>query len=156
MPKAKKVYTPGSKPPKVQTAGRGRPKKKKDRKSRKGNYRTKYNQEAMRQAVQAVADKRMTMTEASKHYQVPKTTLHDRLHERVSERVGRPTVLSPEEEQIIVERLVLMGEWGYPLTCRDLRQLIKSYLDGLGRATRFPNNLPGRDFVAGKGLLVIY
>jgi hypothetical protein len=45
-------------------------------------------------------------------------------------------VLSEEEESIIVERLKLMGTWGFPLTSRDLCAIIKAYLDELGRTTR--------------------
>jgi len=42
-------------------------------------------------------------------------------------------VLSEEEEKIIVQRLKVMGAWGFPLTSHDLRYLIKSYLDVAGR-----------------------
>jgi hypothetical protein len=57
--------------------------------------------------------------------------------------------LSAEEEEIIVERLMLLGEWGFPLTTHDLKQVIKAYLDACGRTTRFADNLPGKDFAAG-------
>jgi hypothetical protein len=67
----------------------------------------------------------------------------------VSDKSGRPTVLSEMEEQYLVERLIVLGDWGFPVSRRDLRTLIKDYLDGLGRTTRFPDNLPGRDFVTG-------
>ncbi len=50
--------------------------------------------------------------------------------------MGRPTVLSPEEEDIIVERLMVQAEWGYPLTTRGLQELVKNYLDRLGKTTR--------------------
>ena len=59
----KKVYTPGSKPPKP-----GRPKKRSTGLSRQGNYRTKYSQEALQRALKSVGDKRMSFGEASKHY----------------------------------------------------------------------------------------
>jgi hypothetical protein len=48
-----------------------------------------------------------------------------------------------------VERLLLISEWGFPMTCTELRHLIKAYLDGLGKTTRFVDNLPGPDFVKG-------
>jgi hypothetical protein len=67
---------------------------------------------------------------------VPRTTLHDRLYDKVSDKLGRPTVLTEEEETIIVERLMVLGEWGYPLTAMDLRLLVKSYLDGAGKTSR--------------------
>jgi hypothetical protein len=48
-----------------------------------------------------------------------------------------------------VERLIVLGEWGFPLNSHDLTHLVKNYLDSLGRSTRFVNNLPGPDFVRG-------
>ena len=53
-----------------------------------------------------------------------------------SEKVGRPPVLSMAEEQVFVERLQLMGSWGYPLDPYDFRILVKDYLDREGRTTR--------------------
>ncbi len=49
----------------------------------------------------------------------------------------------------MAQRLILMGEWGFPLTSRNLCYLIKAYLDGQGRTTRFVDNKPGPDFVKG-------
>jgi hypothetical protein len=159
------VYTPGSQPqpssskvrgrakivPVGVSPGRGRPKGSKRRSkgtSRVGNYRHKYKKEDILKALRAVSDKTMTLNKASKHFGVPKTTIHDRLH-KASERVGRPTELSPLEEDIIVERLLLMGDWGFPMDNNDLKYLINAYLDQGGRTTRFVNNVPGPDFVRG-------
>ena len=63
--------------------------------------------------------------------------------------LGRPTVLSKEEEDVIRSRVVLMGDWGFPLTKTDLREVVKSYLDGMGRTTKFVDNRPGKDWVSG-------
>ncbi len=54
-----------------------------------------------------------------------------------------------KEEKIIVERLLLMSECGFSMTCTELSHLFKVYLDGLGNTTRFVGNLPGPDFVKG-------
>lgn len=46
------------------------------------------------------------------------------------------------------DRIVLLGEWGFPLTYLDLRLVVKGYLDKQGRTVRkFKNNLPGEDWV---------
>jgi hypothetical protein len=50
-------------------------------------------------------------------------------------QLGRPPELSEEEEDIMVQRLKIMGMWGFPLTSYDLRYIIKSYLDGAGRTS---------------------
>jgi hypothetical protein len=44
-------------------------------------------------------------------------------------RVGRPTALTEVEESVLVYLLVLMGEYNYPISKRDLREMIKNYLD---------------------------
>ena len=78
MTKARKVFTPGSKP--VKHVSPGRPKKKVMKKGteRKYNYRTRYNMEDLEFAIAACKQKRMTVREAALHYKVPKSTLHDR------------------------------------------------------------------------------
>lgn len=58
-------------------------------------------------------------------------------------------MLSMEEENLIVEKLIICGEWGYPLDTFDLRLFVKSYLDRIGRTERrFKDNMPGYDFAA--------
>jgi transposase-like protein len=144
--KARKVYTPGSgKGAKGHSPGR--PKKKVQ--GRPVHYRKRYNEDNLQQAVKEVKENRMTLGEAAREFQVPKTTLFDRVKERVTDKSGRPTVLSEMEEQYLVERLIVLGDWGFPVSRRDLRTLIKNYLDGQGRTTRFPDNFPGKDFVTG-------
>lgn len=147
-PKAKKVYTPGSKPP---ARSPGRPKKlaKRLKQGRKNNYRHKYTPELFAAAVKAVRDGTMSFGEASKHFGVPKTTLHDRINSKATEDLGRPTELSKDEEELVVERLQVMGEWGFPLTTKDLVLFIRDYLNHVGKTTRFTNNTPGKFFVKG-------
>lgn len=60
---------------------------------------------------------------------------------------GRPTQLTDAEERVLVERAMLLGEWGFPLTFRDFRELVRSYLEKAGRTTLFKKNLPTKHFV---------
>ena len=46
---------------------------------------------------------------------------------------GGQTVLTNQEEQLIVNQLVTCSEWGYPLVYYDLRMIVKYYLDGRGK-----------------------
>lgn len=129
--KPKKVFTPGSQPNNA-SPGRGRPPKKSTMPKKKRGPRLQYDQDNIRKAIQAVKSKEMTLGQAAKHYNVPKTTIYDRMHSS-SGKLGRRTELSEEEESIILSRLKIMGLWGFPLTSLDLRHLIKAYLDGLGK-----------------------
>ena len=149
--KAKKVLTPGSKaageplispargrPPRVEKRATEKNKKKYlARYNRKGNYRTHYQKEDMDAALAAVQNGEMTIREASKEYNVKRTTLQDRLSGKSGDKVGRPTVLLSEEEALLVERIILMGTWGFPLNKMDVAYLIQTYLNQLGRTTRY-------------------
>ena len=72
--KAKKVYTPGSKPSRRgQPSNKGRPRNLNNIKigtSRKDNYRTKYNQETLQEALNAVSSNQMSVREAERHFKV--------------------------------------------------------------------------------------
>jgi len=147
-----KVHTPGSYPAKS-SPGRGRPKKgtKKVGSSRLGNYRHRYDEENLRQAIADVKGKVKNLNAAAKAYGIPKTTLFDRLKANSDGpgQVGRPTELAPVEEEELVSRLLTMASWNFPLTAMELRENIKSYLDMADRKTRFVDNMPGPDFVTG-------
>ena len=140
MGKAKKVYTSGTNPPNKKSPGRGRPrneeKRRQDGLRRKDNYRSRYSEEDLQRANKAVREKGFSAREAAKRYNVPRNTIGDRLRQQRGPNVGRPTELSAVEEDIIVERLLLMANWGFPLSRNDLRYLIQEYLNSLGRTTR--------------------
>ncbi len=128
--KANKVMTPGSV---------GRPQKKlKEKKGTKrlGNYRNKYTEETFLKALQAVKEHLMSLRDAEKEYRDPETILVDRLAGRRGDKLGRSTVLSRDEEEFLVEGILVMGEWGFPLGKRDLTHIIKDYRDRQGRITR--------------------
>jgi hypothetical protein len=89
----------------------------------------------------------LCVKKAAVKYNVPRTTLGDRASGRSTATLGRPTQLTLEEEEILVEWVVLLGHWSFPLTIRDFRELVKSYLDMAGRRTIFKNNFPTDHFV---------
>lgn len=91
----------------------------------------------------------MGVRQAAKEFEVPKSTLSDLASGSTKHHLGRPTELSTEEELLIVERLILLSTWGFPLGKHDLCFLVQEYLNRLGRTTRWPDNLPGPDFVRG-------
>jgi hypothetical protein len=60
--------------------------------------------------------------------------------------IGRPTVLTKMEEEVLVSRIVLFGQYNYPVSKRHLRDMVKAYLDKK-RDTPFVNNRPGKNWV---------
>lgn len=145
--KANKVFTPGSKSP------RGRPKKQDAKKkpgwTRKNNYKSKYTQEQLENALAAIRSGTHTQHTAARVFGVPKSTLNDRIHLGASSQVGRPRELSDDEEQLLVSRILLLGDWGFPVDRKDVTHIIKALLDSQGKTTRFKDNKPGEDFISG-------
>ena len=76
-------------------------------KRKKASYTTEQFEEAML----AVQQGQMSIREASKQYGVPHATLQDRIGNVHGSQKGRPTVLTEEEEEMLVVRLKIMAEW---------------------------------------------
>lgn len=109
---------------------------------------SQYDQSVLDEAVQAVKEGRLSVRAAAEQYGIPKSTLQDRVNDTHGKTHGRPTVLSAEEEDYIVNMLKQCGDWGFPLTQVDLQMFVKHYLDKKGVTTRFKDNLPTHRFVA--------
>jgi hypothetical protein len=107
--------------------------------------RLKYAPEMMAKALEAVRSGAMSKKMAAKTFNVPRTTLLDKLAGRVPEvgNSGPKPVLNSAEEITLVNYAKLMQEIGYPLTRPEFLKEIKKILDIDGRKTPFANNLPG-------------
>lgn len=101
----------------------------------------------MKKAVEAVRQENMTIRKAAVKFGVKKSTLADRVNEKHGNIQGGQTVIPVEIENIMVDRLLLCAEWGFPLTLLDLRLMCKGYLDRRGiTVKKFKNNYPGIDW----------
>jgi hypothetical protein len=110
--KAKKVATLGSGVG-VHKGSSGRPRKMKKTTSKKFK-RLGYSQERLDIAILLVKEKTMMLGEASRHFEIPQTTIFHRMNSKKTKLELGPTVLSEKEENIIVQRLLVMGMWGLP------------------------------------------
>jgi hypothetical protein len=109
--------------------------------------RLNYNDEDLVEAVKAVKEEGISLRAASERYNVPKSTIKDRMSETHGTKMGRPPILSPDEEKMLVERLKILGTWGFPLTKMDFCHFVKAYLDKKGVKTRMKDNMPTFGFV---------
>ena len=107
-----------------------------------------YNSNDFEEALEAVRDGHMSVREQAKHFEVPRSTLQDKLNMAHPKNDGGPTVLSEEEEKRIVAMMLLMSEWGFPWTSSDLCHFVKAYLDKRGVVTRFQDNMPTHRFTS--------
>lgn len=91
----------------------------------------------------------MSIRRASEQFLIPKTTLGDYLKVKKSNKTmnksGAPIILNSEEEDKLVGGLLICAEWGFPLKCRDIQIMVKSFLNRQGKNSRgrFLINMPG-------------
>ncbi|CAG9816483.1 unnamed protein product [Phaedon cochleariae] len=83
-----------------------------------------YTEDTLAEALRVLKSKSMSLREASKKYKISWGTLSRKLKNKNMNKYGRPTVLTEQEEQKIVEGLQVAGGWGFPLTTTDL-QLVR-------------------------------
>lgn len=110
-----------------------------------------YGLNIIKNAVDAVRSKKMSIRRASEAFGIPKSTKCDHLNSKTTlKKSGGQPIINTDEESRLVEGLLKCSEWGFPLKCRDIQLVVKSYLDRLGKSSeinKFNNNLPGRDWV---------
>lgn len=111
------------------------------------NYRN-YDPIKLELAVAKVRSGQMSYREASERYNIPKSTINDKIKGSHPKKHGGQTTLTKEEETQFVKAILLSAEWGFPLTELDIRQIVQHYLTRRGRAVRqWKNNLPGTTWI---------
>lgn len=113
--------------------------------AKRRNYN--YTENDMEQALSAVKGG-MKVREAARCFGVPKTTLlYRNIGKYVSgRRSGRQTVLTKDEEKLLSDWVIHMGDHGFPITKLQLLDSVQKLLNEANRATIFTNNRPGRDW----------
>ena len=105
-----------------------------------------FDESTLQKAKEAVS-KGVSLRQASRQFNIPRSTLTRHMKSK-PKSPGRPPVLSEREESILIERIQIMCEWGYPIDGLDLRYLVKEYLDRKGVVEkRFKNNMPSSEFL---------
>lgn len=81
---------------------------------------------------------------AAKCFGVPRSTLQFRLSDQFRKtRHGPDTVLTTEEESLLVEWILDSYRKGFPRRKEDIQASVKNFLDDSKRPNRFKNNVPG-------------
>lgn len=112
-----------------------------------GKRYKKTDLEKVTKAKGDVVSGKLSIRKAAKMYNIPYTVLNRHIKNPNVKHQGGQLSLSFEEEEMLVERIKICAEWGYPIDLFDLRCLVKAYLDRRGiTINKFRNNLPGKDF----------
>ena len=89
-----------------------------------------------------------SLLKISTSYNISIGTLSNKIKGLHPKKVGHPTKLTSEEEDAIIEGIITMAEWGFPVDAKTLRVIVRNFCTELRTANRFFNGkLPGRDFL---------
>ncbi|CAF1090985.1 unnamed protein product [Adineta steineri] len=81
-----------------------------------------------------IKDKKLTVKDASTNYHISCATLYARLsNRRGGGKLGRPTILSGEEENVLIHVIHKYQEWQHPLTRSDLISIARIFMIELGK-----------------------
>ena len=94
-----------------------------------------WSNESMLGAMKAVQDGRMGVNRAALEFQVPRTTLKDRISGRVvhGTNLGPKPYLTAEEEQELVNFLIKCSKMGYGKTRAEVLKIVKAALERKGK-----------------------
>ncbi len=108
-----------------------------------------YTEERLLEAVEKVKQGG-SVHKIANEFQIPTETLRRWVikDSNISFGGGRSAVLSQNEEELIVVALEQCAKVGWPCDRSDVRTIVKTYLDSLGKTTRFKENIPGEDWLA--------
>lgn len=78
--------------------------------------------------MEEVISKQMSLGYASKHFRISKTTLHNRLKGKHSQKNGRPTRLTEIEENYIVLVIQYCSDLGWPIGQDHAFDIVEEYI----------------------------
>ena len=105
-----------------------------------------YTEDSLQLAIQDVRCNKLSLRMAARQYGIPKSTLSLYVSGKlqIGARRGPASILSPEEEQRIVDYAVHMGEIGYGRTREQIFDIVAAIVSKGGRPNPFVNGRPGR------------
>ena len=85
-----------------------------------------WTEEAMDSATKDMMEGTLSVRRAATHYDIPPSTLHDRIRGKISAGAvsGAPRYLDEDEEKELVDFLLGCAEVGYPKTVKEVRVVV--------------------------------
>lgn len=113
--------------------------------TKKGRKTGLWTDEQLSQAIDAI-ENGMRIQTASDLYRIPTSSLRDHLYGITQGRKrGGKCVLTPQEEQLVVEWICRLQEFGHPVNMAALRMKVAEICQG--RETPFIDGIPGRGWL---------
>ena len=111
--------------------------------------RCNYQDAALKNALADVKNRTRTVTDAARHYRVPRSTLDHRVKGRHPGTAGRQKKLSEEEESALEEYIRYMDQIGHPLGVSEVKTFAWSISKRSANPTSFGENGPSRKWWEG-------
>ena len=108
-----------------------------------------YSQEDLLKAVGKVEVGATLYTRNWKKYDIPFQTISKKMRKEHVMKVGRPTILSEAEEAAIVNGILCLADWGFPVDRWKLQKIVRHYVSTCGQANQFKKGIPGEGFISG-------
>lgn len=105
--------------------------------------KTQYHDDRMEKAIRLIIDEKVSVSEVSKRFSIPRSTLRTRLRSNdplVVKKPGMATALTQDEESEICDWMIRMSKMGHPKAWKTLALAVKDVLDKMGRRNVFKNN----------------
>lgn len=117
--------------------------KKRDRRRLGARPYRNYSAEMMSLAVEMVRNKKINSYDAEKQFNIPRRTIERKVHKLHMKNPGAQQKLTEEQELKFVKVLIVVADFGAPLTLLDLRLLVHEYLLKNNKAYIFDGKPPG-------------
>lgn len=112
--------------------------------TRRHGTKSNYTLAILEESVDNVRCSTLIAYAATKEFQIPINTIKNKIKNRHIEKVGRPTALSEEEENIIKDHIMTMADSGIPIGIDNVKLIIQKYLNSANKKVKvFKNNCPG-------------
>ena len=108
-----------------------------------------FTEESMNNAVADVRAGLLSIKKAAFKYGVKRPTLMNCLKHVHCGSVGRPTILTRDEEAVIVHAVQKLGDWGFGIDRDVVARVVQDFINSDNRDTPFRNGKPGRDWMYG-------
>jgi Zinc-finger associated domain (zf-AD)/helix-turn-helix, Psq domain/Tc5 transposase DNA-binding domain len=123
-------------------AGKNKDKTKRSTMKKRKNFE-KYSEKDIQKALQEIRSKKLSLYKASCKYQIPRTTLHNRLTNRNSSQHGKSAVLSKDQELELACFIEECDNGSNPLKNHEILQAAKKIAEkNPDPSKRFLNGVP--------------
>lgn len=105
----------------------------------------KYTENDLQQALSDVRNNKCSIRQAERSYHVPHSTLINKLKGKTptKRKMGPSTVLTDDEENILVRWILACAKKGFPLNKKLLCETVHDIIKSDGRPNPFKDGLPG-------------